>query len=96
MRKDPGQPKRKPSAPRLIHKNDHVIPRPIFCGKRENRVPHPSILQTEYTSTGIRLYVQERKEKVSVDKTQANRWYKERKQQKKKRERERDKGNEGL
>jgi hypothetical protein len=54
----------------------------------------PSILQTEYTSTGIRLYVQERKEKVSVDKTQANRWYKERKQQKKKRER--DKGNEGL
>jgi len=42
----------------------------------------PSILQTEYTSTGIRLYVQERKEKVSVDKTQANRWYKERQQKK--------------
>jgi hypothetical protein len=61
--------------------------------EREKTEP-PSILQTEYTSTGIRLYVQERKEKVSVDKTQTNRWYKERQQQHK--ERERDKGNEGL
>jgi hypothetical protein len=48
----------------------------------------PSILQTEYTSTGIRLYVQERKEKVSVDKTQANRWYKERQQKKRRRTKE--------
>ena len=61
--KRPRTTKRKPSA-RLIHKNDHVIPNPFFVEREKTESPiHPSILQTEYTSTGIRLYVQERERK---------------------------------
>ena len=71
--KRPRTTKRETQCPSLIHKNDHVIPNPFFVEREKTESPiHPSILQTEYTSTGIRLYVQEREKEKSVRRQNSN------------------------